>query len=45
MSFLIVENLDDSDQFMLGRDFVRNYDVTIELIDRVDTNQGPRGEV
>ena len=29
MSFLVVENLDESDQFILGRDFVRNFDVTI----------------
>ena len=29
MSFLVVENLDDSDQFILGRDFVRN--VMIDL--------------
>ena len=33
MSFLIVENLDESDQFILGRDFVRNFDVTIDLTD------------
>ena len=25
-SFLVVENLDDADQFILGRDFVRNFD-------------------
>ena len=31
MSFLVVENLDDSDQFILGRDFVRNFDVMIDL--------------
>ena len=31
MSFLAVENLDDSDQFILGCDFVRNFDVTIYL--------------
>ena len=31
MSFLVVENLDDSDQFNLGRDFVRNFDVMIDL--------------
>ena len=31
MSFLVVENLDESDQFILGRDFIRNFDVTIEL--------------
>ena len=27
----MVENLDDSDQFILGRDFVRNFDVMIAL--------------
>ena len=31
MSFLVVENLDESDQFILGRDFIRNFDVTIGL--------------
>ena len=31
MSFLVVENLDDSDQFILGSDFVRNFDVMIDL--------------
>ena len=31
MSFLVVENLDDSDQFILGRDFVKNFDVMIDL--------------
>ena len=31
MSFLVVENLDDSDQFILGCDFVRNFDVMIDL--------------
>ena len=30
MSFLVVENLDDSDQFILERDFVRNFDVMID---------------
>ena len=30
MSFQVVENLDDSDQFILGRDFVRNLDVMID---------------
>ena len=33
MSFLVVENLDESDQFILGRDFERNFDVTIDLND------------
>ena len=32
MSFLVVEKLDDSDQFILGRDLVRNFDVMIDLI-------------
>ena len=31
MSFLVVENLDESDQFISGRDFIRNFDVTIDL--------------
>ena len=31
MSFLVVENLDDSDHFILARDFVRNFDVMIDL--------------
>ena len=31
MSFLVVENLDDADQFILGRDIVRNFDVMIDL--------------
>ena len=31
MSFLVVENLDDADQFMLRRDFARNFDLMIDL--------------
>ena len=31
MSFLVMENLDNSDQFILGRDFVMNCDVMIDL--------------
>ena len=31
MRFLVVENLDDSDQFILGRDFVWSFDVMIGL--------------
>ena len=31
MSFLVVENLNDSDQFVLGRDFIQNFDVMIDL--------------
>ena len=33
MSFLVVENLHESDHFILGRDFVRNFNVTSDLID------------
>ena len=33
MSFLVVENLNKSNQFILGWDFVRNFDVTIDLYD------------
>ena len=29
MSFLVVENLDESDQLVLGRDFIKSFDVTI----------------
>ena len=35
MSFLVVENLDESDQFILGRDFVSKFDVTIDLNDEL----------
>ena len=35
MSFLVVKKLDDSDQFILGRDFVGNFDVTIYLNDEL----------
>ena len=31
ISFLVVENLDDSDQFILGRDFVGSFDVMLDL--------------
>ena len=31
MSFLVVENLNDADQFILSRDLVRNFDVMIDL--------------
>ena len=31
MSFLMVENLDESDQFILDRGFIRNFDLTINL--------------
>ena len=31
MSFLVIENLDESDQFILVRDFVRYFDVTFDL--------------
>ena len=33
MSFLVVESLDESNQFILGKDFVRNFDLTVDLND------------
>ena len=41
MSFLVVENLDESDQFILGRDFIRNFDVTIDLNNAMFGIQNP----
>ena len=41
MSFLVVENLDESDQFILGRDFVRKLRCHNSPQRRVDKNQGP----
>ena len=41
MSFLVVENLDESDQFVLGRDFIRNSDVTIDLNNAVFRIRNP----
>ena len=40
-SFLVVENLDESDQFILGQDFVRNFDVTADLNDCLITIKDP----
>ena len=31
MSFLVAENVDESDQLMLGGDFIRKFDLTINL--------------
>ena len=44
MSFLVVENLDESDQFILGRDFVHKFDVTIDLNDGLISIKNPEGE-
>ena len=33
MSFLVVKNLDESDQFIRGRDLLRNFNVTTDLSD------------
>ena len=41
MSFLVVENLDESDQFILGRDFIRNFDVTIDLNNAMSRIRNP----
>ena len=37
----MAENLDDSDQFILGRDFVRNFDVMIDLNNGLITIRNP----
>ena len=37
----MVEKLDDSDQFILGRDFVRNFDVMIDLKNRLIRIRNP----
>ena len=39
--FLLVENLDGSDQFILGRDFIRKFDVTIDLINAMFKIRNP----
>ena len=41
MSFLVAENLDESDHIILGRDFVRNFDVTIDLSDGLIRTKDP----
>ena len=41
MNFLVVESLDESDQFILGRDFIRNFDVTIDLNNAMFTIRNP----
>ena len=41
MSFLVVENLDESDQFILGRDFISNFDITIDLNNAMFRTRNP----
>ena len=41
MSFLVVENMEESDQFILRRDFVRNFDVSIDLKDGLSRIKDP----
>ena len=43
MSFLVVENLDESDQSILGRDFIRNFDVTTDLNNAMFRIRNPDG--
>ena len=38
---MVVENLDDADQFILGRDFVRNFDVMIDLNNGLTSIRNP----
>ena len=44
MSFLVVENLDESDPFILGRDFIRNFGVTIDLNNAMFRIRNPEGK-
>ena len=39
-----IENLDDADQFILGRDFVRNFDVIIDLNNALIKIRNPDGK-
>ena len=41
MNFLVVENLDESDQFILGRDFIRKFDVTSDLSNAMFSIRNP----
>ena len=41
MIFLVVENLDESDQFILARDFIKIFDVTIDLNNVMFRNGNP----
>ena len=43
MSFLVVENLDDADQFTLGRNFVRNFGKMIDLNNGLIRTRNPDG--
>ena len=45
MSFLVVENLDEPDQFILGSDFIRNFDVTINLNNAMFRMRNPERNV
>ena len=41
ISFLVLENLDESDQFILGRDFSRNFEVTFDLSNAIFRIRNP----
>ena len=42
MSFLVVENLDESDQFILDRDLIRNFDVKFDLNNAIFRIRDPK---
>ena len=42
MSFLVMKNLDESDQFILSRDFIRNFDITINLNNAIFRIRNPQ---
>ena len=43
MSLLVVENLDEYDQFILGRDFIRNFGLTIDFNNAMFRIWNPEG--
>ena len=44
MSFFVVENLDDSDQFVFGRELVRNFYLMINLNKGLKRIRNPEGK-
>ena len=44
VSFLVVENQDESDYFIIGRYFIKNFDVTIDLNNAIFKIQNPESK-
>ena len=41
INFLVVKSLDESDQFILGKNFIRNFDVKFDLNNAMSRVQNP----